>query len=327
MSDLVFGNYSAALTSYDLMLEAARSKVPPPTRLLRGRFVRDDGYFYGAEGWEHPHVSRRFAGMAIEIENPAGSVRSGTDREGKRWSVRMANDYGFVRGTRAIDGDAVDVFLGPNEQAGEVYVIHQNDPISGTYDEDKVMLGFDSAESAKSAYLANYDSPKFFRSMTTMGLEQFRAAMKSNATGTIRRKRKLGDPSIGPMFSAGDWPVSPAEAIAQQKALLLKSEADLLAARDNAVTSSAAEDVSTPMVPQAQATETVQSAAADIVPVEGDPTDPDKTDFAADPLTVRLANPALADAEKPRVQLCPKCETDISDNAGCCEKCGWKPDV
>ena len=41
----------------------------------------------------------------ITIENPKGSERSGTDANGKKWSVKMNNTYGYIRGTEGVDGD------------------------------------------------------------------------------------------------------------------------------------------------------------------------------------------------------------------------------
>ena len=34
-------------------------------------------------------------GLQITIENPKGSVRSGTDREGNEWFIELNNDYGY----------------------------------------------------------------------------------------------------------------------------------------------------------------------------------------------------------------------------------------
>jgi hypothetical protein len=54
-------------------------------------------------------------GMDISIENKKGSVRSGTDKNGKAWSQKMGWDYGYIRGTVGKDKDHVDCFLGPNQ--------------------------------------------------------------------------------------------------------------------------------------------------------------------------------------------------------------------
>lgn len=92
----------------------------------------------------------------ITIENPKGSERSGTDANGKKWSVTMNNDYGYIRGTEGVDGDHIDVFLSDFPSQGSVYVIDQMNPDTGEFDEHKVMYGFSSMDEATSAYLANY---------------------------------------------------------------------------------------------------------------------------------------------------------------------------
>jgi hypothetical protein len=55
-----------------------------------------------------------------------------------------------------------------------VFVIHQVDPNNGAFDEDKVMLGWDDAETAKKAYLSQYDRPDFYGSMDIMDIGTFK---------------------------------------------------------------------------------------------------------------------------------------------------------
>ena len=95
----------------------------------------------------------------ITIEQPEGSIRRGTDADGKQWESKMHNTYGYIRGTEGVDGDHIDVFLS-NDIDGwngrKVYVVDQYNP-DGTFDEHKVMLGFNDASDAKNNYLANYE--------------------------------------------------------------------------------------------------------------------------------------------------------------------------
>ena len=95
----------------------------------------------------------------VTIENPKGSERSGTDANGKKWSVKMNNTYGYIRGTEGVDGDHIDVFLAEDMDKWDgkyAFVVDQYNP-DGTFDEHKVMLGFNSMEEARSAYLSNYE--------------------------------------------------------------------------------------------------------------------------------------------------------------------------
>jgi hypothetical protein len=113
-------------------------------------------------------------GMDISIENKKGSVRSGTDKDGHEWHTHMNFDYGYIRGTVGKDKDYVDCYLGPNPESETVYVVHQNDPVTGKYDEDKVMLCFDSEAEAKAAYLKQYDRLGFLGDIDAMDIEIFK---------------------------------------------------------------------------------------------------------------------------------------------------------
>ena len=101
----------------------------------------------------------KFGGYDYTIENPKGSTRSGKDSDGKEWKVTMHDTYGYIRGKFGKDGDHLDMFI--NDKAdldnwnGDVFVVDQVNP-DGSFDEHKVMYGYDSMDDAKKAYLANY---------------------------------------------------------------------------------------------------------------------------------------------------------------------------
>ena len=112
-------------------------------------------------------------GFNIAIENPKGSYRKGKDRTGKEWKTLMHNDYGYFTHTLAIDGDAVDVFLGDDLNCKTIFAIDQK--INGKFDETKVMLGFKSSEDAKKAYLSNYEKDwKGFWKITEVDIDVFK---------------------------------------------------------------------------------------------------------------------------------------------------------
>lgn len=101
----------------------------------------------------------KFGGYDYTIENPKGSTRLGKDANGKEWKVTMHDTYGYIRGKFGKDGDHLDMFI--NDKAdldnwnGDVFVVDQVNP-DGSFDEHKVMYGYDSMDDAKKAYLANY---------------------------------------------------------------------------------------------------------------------------------------------------------------------------
>lgn len=96
----------------------------------------------------------------VVIEQPRGSVRSGVDANGKAWETTMQHTYGYFGGTKGVDGDAIDVFLAHDLDEWDgttVFVVDQYNP-DGSFDEHKVMLGFNSQEEAEAAYFANYEA-------------------------------------------------------------------------------------------------------------------------------------------------------------------------
>nr|UWI14053.1 MAG: ddrB-like ParB superfamily domain protein [Bacteriophage sp.] len=114
----------------------------------------------------------------VTIEQPKGSVRSGVDANGNKWETTMQNTYGYIRGTEGVDGDHIDVFLS-NDIDGwngrRVFVVDQYNE-DGSFDEHKVMLGFNETDDAEAAYFANYDNDwakKHKTVVTGVNLEDF----------------------------------------------------------------------------------------------------------------------------------------------------------
>lgn len=114
----------------------------------------------------------------ITIEQPKGSVRSGVDANGNKWETTMQNTYGYIRGTEGVDGDHIDVFLS-NDIDGwngrRMFVVDQYNE-DGSFDEHKVMLGFNETDDAEAAYFANYDNDwakKHKTVVTGVNLEDF----------------------------------------------------------------------------------------------------------------------------------------------------------
>lgn len=152
--------------------------------------------------------SRKFQGLGIAVENKKGSVRKWYDPHGKeKGSTKMYFDYGYIRGTKGTDGDHVDVYVGPNRASTKVFIVDQMKKPEGSkrgdgkkwadFDEQKVMLGFDSAEDAKDAYLRQYNDPRFFGKMSEMTMDDFKVKVLNKAnhgkavTGGTKVARRL----------------------------------------------------------------------------------------------------------------------------------------
>lgn len=121
----------------------------------------------------------------VTIENPKGSVRRGVDASGKAWQTTMHNTYGYIRGTEGVDGDHIDVFLSDDIDGWNgrrVFVIDQYNE-DGTFDEHKVMLGFNREEDAVAAYLSNYEpswSDKHKTVCTSVIIDEFEKWIESS---------------------------------------------------------------------------------------------------------------------------------------------------
>lgn len=127
-------------------------------------------------------------GVQIAMENPAGSVRSGTSPDGTEWANEQPAHYGYIQGTKGADGDPLDVYLGPQAhepRSGPVFIIDQRDPHTGAFDEHKIMVGFGDEGVARLAYQTAFgDGSDAGRigAVTSMGWDQFKRWIKSRKT-------------------------------------------------------------------------------------------------------------------------------------------------
>ena len=120
-------------------------------------------------------------GLDISIENAKGSVRTGKDKTGKKWSSILPDHYGYIKRTTGADGDHVDCYLGPHHNARRVFVIDQKHHDTGKFDEHKVMIGYDDQQSALRAYRAAFsDSHDRVLACTAMTIPRFRKWLNSN---------------------------------------------------------------------------------------------------------------------------------------------------
>lgn len=97
-------------------------------------------------------------GMRISIENPQGSIRRGTDKNGKSWASPMHAHYGYFKGTTGADGNHIDCFIGPDCENPKcpIFIINQIDPETAIFDEHKVMIGYCDLYSAMTGYNINF---------------------------------------------------------------------------------------------------------------------------------------------------------------------------
>lgn len=137
-----------------------------------------------------------FQGLHIDVENVEGSVRRGVDADGTAWSVTMRAHYGELRETLGTDGDHLDCYVGPYADSSLVVVVHQQDPRTREFDEDKVLLGFRTVDEALALYRQQYNRPGFYGGHTTLSIGGFRRWCENPANHGRRiiRKAATGAP-------------------------------------------------------------------------------------------------------------------------------------
>lgn len=115
-----------------------------------------------------------FQGLPISIENAPGTVRHWHSPEGDEGETLMLFAYGYIDGTVGADGGGLDVYVGPDPRAQMVYIIHQQNPHTGIYDEDKCMVGFPHEQAARMAYQFHFNRPDFAITVSPMSVDHFK---------------------------------------------------------------------------------------------------------------------------------------------------------
>lgn len=152
---------SEAIASEIIDGAAAKTEKPTPEQAKSGEYTK--GKF-------------KIHGLTIAIETPKGGTRSGTDKDGKAWSVKLAGHYGYIDRTEGKDGDEVDVFIGDNPDSDKVFVINQKKLDTGAFDEHKSVIGCDSEEEAVKLYKASYTkgiADKLLGSVVELTFQEF----------------------------------------------------------------------------------------------------------------------------------------------------------
>lgn len=152
-----------------LLLLATMNHNPSDAQKAAGNYAKE-------------HV--RFQGLDIALENKRGSTRHGIDKGGKRWSCVLPAHYGYIKRTEGADGDHVDVYIGPDPNSKQVFIVNQK-YLNGGFDEHKVLLGFDSERTARDCYVRAFSDGqghKRLGSMETLSMDAFKHWLKSGKT-------------------------------------------------------------------------------------------------------------------------------------------------
>lgn len=180
-----------------------------PTRMPEGWGFNEEGdlsptgeggKLQKAEFTLQGHTS--YQGIPVAIENKAGTYRTWGDPDGRQGKRLMHFDYGYVKRTNGADEDAIDCYLGPHKDASTVYICEQQNPMTGIYDEAKVMLGWYSQKEAEEAYRAHFDRPDFLITTTPMKVDQFKRWISPTLRSEGHMMKGVGPTLVIPLKKA-----------------------------------------------------------------------------------------------------------------------------
>lgn len=137
-----------------------------------------------AGNYKKGHI--RFHGLDITIEVPKGGTRRKLDEDGNTvWSVpNMPAHYGYLKRSEGADGENVDVYVGEYLEADTVYIVDQQNPDTGAFDEHKVLLAFPDRTSALNGYTLSFSDGKGqarVGAVAEMSVDAFREWLKRPA--------------------------------------------------------------------------------------------------------------------------------------------------
>lgn len=121
-------------------------------------------------------------GLRFRIDRHAGTVIEGTGPQGEPYRVVQQCDYGYLPGVKGDDGDPYDAYLGHHPVCDRVYVVTQLRASNARYDEQKAMLGFESAQAAEECYRA-HTHPTMFGRIGSLTLDAFKAQLTAHPGG------------------------------------------------------------------------------------------------------------------------------------------------
>lgn len=165
-----------------------------------------DQYF--AQGGRASVGHTKAAGLPVTIENHKGDVRHRQDSG----DSKMAADYGYIDTSRPDhDGMKTDAFVGPHRDSKRVFVVNQQHPRTGKFNEHKVLLGYKDRAHALRDYVHSFSDGlghKRIHSVVEMGTHELKDWLKKPHTEPL--KKAEGGPVDEPA------PATPEEAPAPQ---------------------------------------------------------------------------------------------------------------
>jgi hypothetical protein len=196
-------------TSRRIAKEIAKDHLTEDPRYYKKlkKIEKSDRASMATDGWEQQEKPKlKWRGLTFRIENDEGDIR-GWSTDDKNGFTLMQNPYGYVAGTLGTDGDEVDVFIGPDPNAKNVFVVRQMAaPDFKDVDEDKCLVGFKSRSEAVAAYLTHYDDPRFLGDVRAIPSTEFSERVKASPGHLVKALAGVGytgPETVGRVVSGG----------------------------------------------------------------------------------------------------------------------------
>lgn len=187
---------TAFARSLDAALNEPELPEPTETRDMSGAYDADTNPTDAQkEAGNFKKGKVRIAGMAMSIENPKDSTRSGKNAAGEEWSREMTAHYGYILGSLAGDGDNLDVFLSDEAETATVAFVVDQINQDGEFDEHKCVIGPATLDEARALYLAHYPADwTGLGAISCIPIEVFRAWAMDGKTKKLPLVYQRPDP-------------------------------------------------------------------------------------------------------------------------------------
>lgn len=180
-----------------------------------------------------------YQGIGIRIDRPKGYVQRGTDDTGASWERTYKTDYGYITHTEGGDAEELDVYLGPNPSSQLAHWIVQR-KADGSFDEYKLMLGFENRATAKAMW-ADHTPEEYFGRLVTTGLGVVKSLLGIHPSCAVGKPKEVTEwiaergleVAVGEVVKAAreDATTVPARALFMAKCDVFERE--MLAASEN----------------------------------------------------------------------------------------------
>ena len=185
-----------------------------PYAPVAGRIAKiDHQYIYIEPTSKHADEAlkkTRFQGISIHLDRPKGFKKMMKSPTGPPEELTYKHDYGFFPGVMDHDGEDLDVFIGPHNDAKHVYVIEKYkrdaEGKKTHFDEHKCFVGFNSKADATASFDFHVH-PDCKGKIETLTIDDFKKQLRSGGVkvaGAVKYQKTVGDVTMKLELEKGD---------------------------------------------------------------------------------------------------------------------------